>query len=515
MKFAFTQDRTWIPFGLAVCFFASVPNAFSQTAGTDDEIRELALRDCIDLALEHNLNLQIERVNVEIAENDLNGSLSLYQPNFNFNFQDTSTTTEGSFNVDLGVQNANSVFEGNNFSAGFNSQLPMGLRISNLGVTWRENQTSVNPINILDYTTRVGIDLQQPLLRNFWIDGARANIKINRRRVENAGLGLRLQIMNIVASVERAYYDLIAAKRNVEVQEQALELARELLTQNQKRVELGTMAKLEESQARSQVASREADLLNATNAFENQQNVLKNLITDRFQEWANVNLIPSESLLQIPGEFDLQESWTNALERRPDLIQLQVNLSINDIQLRLAKNQLFPELNLIGGYSRRGQDGRLGITGDLGRAFGDIEAARNPSHYYGVVLNVPLGFMQERNNYRSAMAAKAQSKLRVKQFEQNILVEVDNLVRLARTNFERVEARRQARLFAKEALEAEEKKYSNGISTSFIVLDLQNQFTAAQFAEAQALAAYNRTLADLALSEGTILQRNQINLEFE
>jgi HAE1 family hydrophobic/amphiphilic exporter-1 len=105
--------------------------------------------------------------------------------------------------------------------------------------------------------------------------------------------------------------------------------------------------------------------------------------------------------------------------------------------------------------------------------------------------------------------------LQVKQYEQNILVQVDDLVRQARSTYERVQARKQARTFAEEALDAEQKKYANGISTSFVVLDLQNQLTAARFQEVRALADYNNTLAELALSTGASLDRHQINLEFE
>lgn len=500
-------------------FLAATGSVLAQ----DDNIggiRELNLQDCIQLALENNLDLQIERYNVRVANYNLSGAYSAFDPTFGSSWQSSESIREGSFNQDLGVQNADSEFESDRFSAGVSGMVPLGLTYDITGnLSHDQNIFGGNAFSPggqnEQYSGDLGVNLSQPLLRNFWIDSPRATIRINKRRVRQSGLGLRLAIMNTVASVERAYYDLIAAEENVRVQETALQLAEKLLAENRRRVEVGAMAKLDESEAKSQVQSRIADLLDSRNALEMQENVLKGLITDDFKSWYNVQIHPAENLVVIPQELELQESWDKALQLRPDLLQLKIDMEIEKINTSLAFNQLFPELNIIGGYGRFGIDGASGPPGQIGGFFDDIRDGNNPRHYYGAVLNFPLGNINARNRYRASLAVQKQSALQVKRFEQQIIVEVDNLVRLAQTSLERVQARRAARVFAEEALRAEEKKFAEGISTPFVILDLQNQLTAARFQEVRSLADYNKTLADLSLSEGVILNRNQIALDFE
>src|SRR6185436_2363489 len=109
----------------------------------------------------------------------------------------------------------------------------------------------------------VSTTLSQPLLKNFWIDGTRLNISIAKNRLTYSEQGLRKRIMDTVLLVERAYYDLMAARANVSVQEQGLQLADRLLAENKRRVEVGALAPLDEKQSAAQVAARRADLQTA------------------------------------------------------------------------------------------------------------------------------------------------------------------------------------------------------------------------------------------------------------
>jgi outer membrane protein TolC len=129
------------------------------------------------------------------------------------------------------------------------------------------------------------------------------------------------------------------------------------------------------------------------------------------------------------------------------------------------------------------------------------------------VLTVPLTFRSERSNYRLAKAAQKQALLRLKQLEQDIVLQINDAVKLAQRNYERVASARQAREFAEAALEAEQQKLESGKSTTFVVLELQTKLTRARSAEIQALADYNKSLADLYFREGTTLERNRIELK--
>src|SRR5207249_6057115 len=194
------------------------------------------------------------------------------------------------------------------------------------------------------------LQLRQPVLKNFWIDSTRLTIAINKRNLKISELDLRFQIMNTVTAVEQAYYNLIFALENVKVQEKALELAERLQSENKKKVEIGVLAPLDEKQAEAQVAQSRADLLAARNTLAIQQNVLKNLLTDDYKAIHDTELIPAESLVAVPQSFNLQESWEKGLSSRPDLLQQRLTLEKQGYIVRFQRNQLFPQLDLVGTY---------------------------------------------------------------------------------------------------------------------------------------------------------------------
>jgi outer membrane protein TolC len=286
-----------------------------------------------------------------------------------------------------------------------------------------------------------------------------------------------------------------------------LQLAERLLWENRKKVEVGQMAPLDEKQAESQAAASRADLISAQQALDAQENILKGLITDDYRSWHDVHLVPAESLIAVPPLLNLPDSWDKALRLRPDLQQARLDVQRDEINVRFTKNQLFPQLDLVGQYGYAGNDR------EFSGALGQIREQNNPFWYYGASVSYPIGAHSARANYKVSKAQKAQNELILKQRQESILVQIDNAVKLVQSDFERVGATRQAREFAKAALEAEQKKLENGKSTSFLVLQAQRDLTAASFADVQALAGYNNALAQLALTEGTTLDRHHLNVQ--
>jgi outer membrane protein TolC len=309
--------------------------------------------------------------------------------------------------------------------------------------------------------------------------------------------------------VENAYYSLIAARENVKVQEEGLRLADRLLAENKRRVEVGALAPLDEKQAASQVAARRADLQTAQRDFAFAQNTLKSLISDDYKEIHETNLDPTDPLTATVQLFDLQDSWGKGMTLRPDLLQLKLDLEKQGIQLRYDKNQLFPQLDLFGTYGHSA--GGVGVR-EFSHGLDQFRQGNQPFYSYGARLAIPLGNVAVRNAYKSSKVRLEQILLSLKQAEQGILTEIDNAVISARTSYERVGSTREARLYAEAALEAEQKKLENGKSTSFVVLQLQRDLTAARSAEISALADYNRSLAALARSEGSTLERRKIDV---
>ena len=471
--------------------------------------RSMSMDDCIETALRHNLDVQIRRYDPEIAGFTLAALYGLYDPSFNLNY------THSDNNQPAGIDAQGRVFAGNenkgdSFSSGFSGSAPIGLTY-NLGIALND-QTTLNGITGISTEIYGGdagfLQLRQPLLRDFWIDSARLQIIIDKREVKRSELDLKFTVMNTVFSVEQAYYNLIFAQENIKVQQKAVELAERQLAENKKRVEVGAMAPLDEKQAASQVATSQADLLNALGTEETQQRTLKGLLSDNYKEWENVAIQPTEKLVALPRRFDLQESWRIGLNQRPDLIQQRITVEEQGYRIRYQRNQLFPRLDAVGsaGYNS--------ASPTFGGYLDQLGGRDNPFYSVGAQLSVPLSNKAAREAYKSSKATRAQVGLTLKQKEQNAMIAIENDIASANTKFQQVHATHEATVYAEAALEAEQKKLENGKSTSFIVLQLTKDLTTARSAEISALANYNVALAQLSLDEGSTLDRRHVKLEW-
>ncbi|MBK9139119.1 MAG: TolC family protein [Verrucomicrobia bacterium] len=493
---------------------ALVAMAALPMTGEETRTRQLSLEDCIQLALQHNLDIQVVRREPAIAELNLSLAYAGYDPVFSAGYNHFFNQNPGAFNPNINLFIPGSQTEGDAANLGLSGLLPTGLSYSLTGQTAESegSQRTVIGNTVVDVpfqnaNSSAGIQLRQPLLKNFWIDGTRLNITLSRKNLKISDLVVRRQIMTTVAAVEQAYYQLIAAMDAVNVQRAALQLAEKLLAENRKRVEVGVLAPLDEKEAESQVAASRAALLGAENSVTTAQNALKQLFTANYLEWHGVLLEPTAKLSALPQTFNRQDSWQRGLSLRPDLEQARIELEKSNVSLRYTKNQLFPQLDVVGSY---GQSGAGNTFGDSLRGTADAEGTR---YGYGVELSIPLSNRAARQRHRIAKEQIEQQVLRLKQLEQSILVEIDNAIAQARTSLQQVEASKAAVEFAEQALAAEQKKLESGKSTSFQVLTLQRTLTQRRYEYLSALTGYNVSLARLALSEGSTLERNNITVE--
>jgi outer membrane protein TolC len=478
-----------------------------QCGDTNRIKSELSLAACIQTALEHNLDIKIERYNPSIARYNLNLAYAAYEP---------SLSGGGVHNFNLspgGIDPQNRPFPGTStesesINAGISGLLPSGLSYV-LGGNLTD-AAGVAPGGPFENTGgAASIQLRQPLLRNAWIDSSRLAIRVNRKLLKTSELALRQQIMSTVREVQFAYYDLISANQTLSVQAEALRLAERLLNEDQNRVAAGAMAKLDEKQAASQVAARQADLLAAERQLAAQKNVLKLLLVDDTSDWRALSPDPSETLSAAPQTPNVNDSWEKAFTLRPDLLQARTDLERQGIVIKFLKNQLFPQLDLVGSY------GHNASRREFSGALDELRQGDSPFYSYGAMITIPLGNGSGRNNYKVGKAQVQQSLLKVKRLELQIMAQVEDAVKVVQTDLRRVEATKQARQFAETALEAEQKKLQSGKSTSFFVLQFQRDLTAARSAEVQALADYNKALAELAFDEGTTLEQNRLEVKVD
>ena len=492
-----------IVLGALVATTASMPGS-AQTAAKAPNVRTLTLQECIELALQHNLALQISRIDPQRSFYNLEASYEVYDPTLagSYNYRD-STSPSGVIPGSTVPLPANST-KIDSFNVGLTGEVPFdtGLQYNVVGGTSYQR-----PLRNGEYAGNAGVSLTQPLLRNLSIDSGRLTILVAKKDLKISELGLSRDVMVVVTDVEKVYYELIAAEESVKVQEKAVQLAEKLYEENRKRVEVGALAPLDEKQSLSRVATSKADLQSARQALATSENVIKKLISDDYVALHSVDIRPAERLVADPVQLSVEESWKRGLSMRPDFLSAKQAVERQNIVVRYQKNQLYPSLNLIGGYSLNGRNT------SYPEVFNDIGDRQYPTYSVGVVLSMPLSNRGPRNRYRAGQATYDQQVLDLKNQEQTILVTIDDSIKRAQSSYQRVGSTKEARIYAEAALDAEQKKLENGKSTSFNVLQLQRDLTDARSQEIRALADYNRNLSQLALDEGTTLERNRVVLE--
>jgi outer membrane protein TolC len=498
--------------GLSLCVATHMAAAQTNMAPA---ARDMSLPDCIQEAVAHNLDVQIQRYNPQISLFNLNSAYGGYDPTFFFSGQHQYNNSGAEFQN--GQHVAGSDYNQDTFSSALHGAAPWGMTYTlggNVQSTKGANNGNIGGTNISipfqNSSGQIGaITLTQPLLKNFWIDSTRLTIRINKNRLQYSEQGVRGQLITSITAVENAYYELIFAQENVKVQQQALDLSQTQLNQDQQRVQIGSLAQLDVQQDEAQVAKNKASVISALSTLGTDQRVLKNLITDEYSKSFDSDIQPTTALEAPLQLFDLQDSWNKGMTLRPDILQARLNVEAQGIQLKYDKNQLFPELDLIGSYGYNGSGGNFGDT------FDQFNRADRSFYTYGAQISMPLSNMGPRNQFKAGKVTLKQLLLQLKQLEQNIMVLIDNSVGVARSDYESVQATRQARVYAEAALDAEQKKYAVGKSTTFTVLQLQNNLTTARSDEIRAMADYNKSLANLAAEEGSTLERNSIKLEMK
>ena len=350
------------------------------------EIRKthvLTMDETIRLALQHNLDIQISRYTPLSDQYKLFGTYSAYDPAFIAQADHSFDSRPGGFNSTSGLPQPS---QGNNtdfYQPEVKGALPTGLAYD---LTGPLSGTTGSQINGKQWDSNPGITLSQPILQNLWIDRTRLGIRLSKNTLKTDELGLRLQIMKSVTQIKTAYFNLIAARANVMVNVEALTLAEQLVTENQKRVQVGALAPLDEKQSESQAATSRANLLAAEQSLSTAENTLKNLITDQFSEWEEVTPIPSEALVAVPAELNLQESWRKGTSQRPELLQAKLAVENGNLNLKFDFNQLFPNVALNGSYGRNASDPTIGQN------FTDISTEKDPFYsQYGRDCDRPPG----------------------------------------------------------------------------------------------------------------------------
>jgi outer membrane protein len=488
----------------------SLTPAAVQPAAQAGPVRQLSIDEAVALALEENLNIQVERLTPQVEDLSVAQARAAWAPNL---FSSLRTNSDSAPPESL-LSGADQRLTTDRFqtSAGVNQLLPWG---GSYQVSWNNSRVeSSNEFATFNPVLRSTFfaAFTQPLVRDFGIDGARQQVRISRIQREIADVQLRQTVVSTVRNVRNGYWDLVFAIANLEVQQQSLELARESLRNNRTRVEVGTMAPIDIIEAEAEVARNEETVIIAEANIRSAEDRLRALIFDPASPdfWA-VRIEPTDAAVLQMQAIDVEAAVRHALATRTDIQQARKNIEGSDVNIRYFRNQSLPSVNLEASYMGIGQGGTENvfdrtvpfpwpITGQAQRGFrsvlGDAFGNAYPSWAVGVSVGYPLGTSTAQAGLARARVQHNQSQLQVRNLELQIATAVRDVGRQVETNLKRVQATQSARQLAERRLEAEQKKFGVGMSTSFFVFQAQRELALARNAELRAIIDYNRALVD-------------------
>jgi HAE1 family hydrophobic/amphiphilic exporter-1 len=418
--------------------------------------------------------------------------------------------------------------------------------------------TSNSPITVLSpyYSASVGVIFNQPLLRNRSIDIYRHDISIQRKRLTQSDFDFRLSVIAVISQVQQAYWELVYALRDQQNQLSSVNLAREQLRMIEERIGVGASAPLERTQALTQIATSETSLFSATQYVTTTENALKQLILREPADAAwSTSVEPVDRPVLSATPINLPDELAEAYANRPELNRLRLEREINAIDIRYFRNQTLPRVDAQASLSTAGYAGTvlpkpliLGDPTDNSTAFlfsqinqlradlglpplpippaantappdiigGYPQALRNIWNFHtitgGLAVQIPLRNRAAKANLEGARVQGEQLSATIRSQEQAIEVDVRNAVQMVEITYRQIMTARAARESAEVQLSGEQKRYRAGLSTTFLVLQFQNQLVNARTAEIRAEANYNQAVANLQRATSSTLRANHVNV---
>ena len=500
----------------AILVFAS---SFLAAASVAAE-RPLGLEEAIRLALEKNERIVSERAALGAAQAGLTSAKGAYDP-----------FLEGGVLWQELTEPVNSSFTGT-VSGGFPTQeswignlglrqlLPTGGQVALRSRTGRSKTDAAFVLLSPAYDASVGIELRQPLLRNLGMDVARLSRRVAEADVDRAGASLESIVMETVASVEDAYWVLVATRLGVGVLNESVRLAEDQLRDTEVRVQTGAAPHTETAQPRAELERRRGEWLAARETASRAENRLKLLVLAEGDPLWSESLVPSDSAAVETAPMDTVTRVAEALATRPEVEAAQAIVNLRHAEASFAGNQTLPSVDAVLSYDRFGLAGTRtptpsntpGLEGDLGDAWGNIGDGDFDDARVGIVFGYPIGNRGARGEKARAQSLERQAQADLARVRKAIRAEVLDAAAALETAGQRIQAARAAREAAEIQLAAERERYGVGLSIIFLVLTRQNDLSRARLDEISALTDYRIASTEMARATGTLIANRQIEI---
>jgi outer membrane protein TolC len=459
----------------------------------------ITLEQAVALALNRNLGLATERFTRDAARESLQVAEAPFDPVFQISsrFRDSQQAA-----VDPEIELTASQSDSLSNSASLSKLIETGATVTvttNAGRSTSSRASGFNP----QYDSDVAVTVRQPLLRGAGIATNRASRMRASIGVDRTDMAFRGQAMNLVRDTEVAFFDLLFATRNLEVQRSGLDAAERFLQENEARRRAGLATELDIMQARVGVANRRASIINAEQRLQDTTDRLLALLGYEAFEGA---LDPQGVSFSPPDTVDTARSFNAAVTQDPDVLSARELLKQLEIDVRTATNQRLPRLDL---------GGTLGYSGREGSFVNSLELIPDrTSHVWQVdlTLNIPWGMRDGKSRVRTAHLNVYQQEARLRQLEQDLLIRVRSAVRAVESDAEAVEVADLSAELSDREYQLEKAKFDAGLSTGRFVVEAQQRADEAHIRRTQSQILLRQDLSRLRRIEGSSLEHYGIDV---
>ena len=494
---------------------------------TDKKVN-LPLKSTLILALKNNLDIKFTRLNPKTAETDILREKGAFDTTLTTQLDKNMAREQTAFALSGSDDSGTTLNERINFDAGVKKKFTAGT-LAEVKLVHQEGQSDAGVFGLNpEYAGEATLSLTQPLLKDFGISIGESQIKIAKLNFEISENEFKNDVMDILYQVEANYWDLMFRIEDLISKRKSLQSAEDLEREFKIKIEAGALAPIEIYQAKAEVALRSEKVIVAEAMIKRAEDELKlalNLYED--ERYWNVSLIPTDQPEIVTIEDNLPEIIAVALEKRPDFKQAKLNLKSSNIQVKYTKNQKLPRIDLLGSIGTTGLAGRpqdtsftsfnpnakdSPWTGHWDDVYDHMATGDYYNYMIGIKLEIPLENRLAKSQYTRAKIQKMQSITNIKITENIIINEVRDAIRKLNTTKKVIDSAVASLRLSKEKLNAEEKKYDVGMSTTHDVLEFQDDLADAESTLAFAQTEHQKAAANLARTKGVLLEEKGLSL---
>lgn len=481
----------------------------------------LSLRDAVYLTLANNSEVRIQELGIESAKYSLLSAHQPFDPRvdalFNATRSSIPTTTLIQGAPTLGTLSQNMQL---NYSQTFETGTNFQVNLITSKLSTNSTFSFINP----SLFSTINFQFTQPLLRNRWLFANRAPLVIARRNLQQSQANFEVQVGNAILAVANQYWQVVQARGILEVQRKSLEQAEASYKRDKRALELGALPPLDIYQSESQVAVRRVELIQAEYALKQSEDSLRLTIGASQDPYFGALDLELTETPEPSGELrsvDEATALKQATARRAEFVVSRLNLANADTGIRLARNNLLPDLQLAGFYSGNGLGGhefdpvsqqlisRSGFGGSLSQAFG----FGFPTYGFTLSLNLPVRNRAAQAELGTAFVVRRNGLYAERQVREQVTLEVSNAVHQLELAKLTLAAGKSAVDLARKTVAAEQRKYELGGGQIFYVLAAQTELAGAELSLLQAEVGYQMSLAAVDYATGGLLDRYGVRID--